>query len=81
MHRIRIYIHNPKNIIIVEERDKKNVLVINNIFLKRETKGGESNININNDFWEVIHQNRFSSKDKLIRVINNIYQRNTFVIL
>jgi len=57
MRRIRIYIHDPKDVIIVEEgnkKNKKNVSVINNIFVKREMKGEKSDININNDPWEVI---------------------------
>jgi len=54
MRRIRIYIHDPKDVIIVEEGNKKNVSVINNIFVKREMKGEKSDININNDSWEVI---------------------------
>jgi len=46
---MKIYIHNPKDVVIVKEGNKKNVSVINNIFAKRETKGEKSNIDVNND--------------------------------
>jgi len=40
VRRIRIYIHNPENIIIVEKGNKKNIPVVKNVFAKRKSKRG-----------------------------------------
>jgi len=34
VERIRVNIHDPKIVVVVKEENKKNVLVINNIFAK-----------------------------------------------
>jgi len=55
--------------------------VINNVFAKWKLKRWESNIYIYNDSCGVIHQIGFSSKGKLVWMVGNTYQRNTFAIL
>ena len=80
MRRIRINVHKPKIVIVIKERNKENVSITNNIFVKRKVKRWKSDVNVNNDFWEVIHQIGFSSKDKSIWMIHNAYQRNAFTV-
>jgi len=38
MRRIKINVHEPKIVIVIEERNKENVSMTNNIFVKREAK-------------------------------------------
>jgi len=38
VRRIRIYIHDPENIVIVEKGNKKNIPVVKNVFAKRKSK-------------------------------------------
>jgi len=38
MRRIRINIHEPKIVIVIEETNEKNVSITDNIFAKREVK-------------------------------------------
>jgi len=38
MRRIRINVHEPKIVIVIEERNKENVSMTDNIFAKREVK-------------------------------------------
>ena len=80
VRRIWINIHDPKIVIIVEERNKKNILVTNNVFVKWKSKKWKSDINIYDDSRGVIQWIGFSSKDKLIWVIWNAYQRKTFTV-
>ena len=81
MRRIQINVHDPKINVIVDERNKKNIFVTNNVFAKWKSKGWKSDINIYDDFRGVIHWVGFSSKGKLIWVIWNAYQRNAFTLL
>ena len=62
MRWIRINVHNPKDRIVIEKGCKKNISMINDIFSKRELKGGKTNIDITNDSWQVIRQTGASSK-------------------
>ena len=47
MGQIRVNIHQPKNIVIVEKRNEKNVFIINNIIAKRKAKRWKSDVYIN----------------------------------
>jgi len=38
MRRIKINVHEPKIVIVIEERNKENVSMTNNIFVKRKAK-------------------------------------------
>jgi len=38
MRRIRINVHEPKIVIVIEERNEENISMIDNIFAKREAK-------------------------------------------
>jgi len=38
MRRIRINVHEPKIVIVIEERNKENVSITDNIFAKREVQ-------------------------------------------
>ena len=80
MRRIRINIHEPKIVIVIEETNEKNVSITDNIFAKREVKRWKSDVDVNNDSWGVIHWIGFSSKGKPIWMIHNAYQRNTFTV-
>jgi len=44
---IRINVHQPENIIVVEEQDKKNISKVNYILIKWKTEQRQSNIDIN----------------------------------
>ena len=81
VRRIWINVHDPKIDIIVKERNKKNIFVTNNVFVKWKLKRWKSDINIYDDSRGVICWVRFSSKSKPIWVIWNVYQRNTFTVL
>ena len=81
MRRIRIDVHNPENNVIVRKRNKKNISVVNNVFLKWKTKGQKSDVNIYNDSGGVICQVEFSSKDEPVWVVRNAYQENAFIVL
>ena len=67
--------------LLLKKRNKKNVSVINNIFVKREMKRWKSNIDKDNDSWEVICHIRFTGEGKPIWMINNIHQWNTFTTI
>jgi len=54
VRRIEIYIYNPENIIIVEKGNKKNIPVVKNVFVKRKSKRGQSNVNLDNNSQIVI---------------------------
>ena len=54
MRSIRINVHNPKDRIVIEKGRKKNVSMINDVFLKRELKEGKMNIDVTNDSQQVI---------------------------
>ena len=50
---IRIYIHKPKNVTVIKKGGKKDVFVINNVFLNRETKKRKSDIYVSDNSWGV----------------------------
>ena len=49
MRRIRINVYEPKIVIVIEERNKENIFMTNNIFAKREAKRWKSDVDVNND--------------------------------
>ena len=53
MEGIRIYVHLPKNVIIIKEWGKENVSMINNIFSNRKPEKKKSNINVDDNPWVV----------------------------
>jgi len=48
--------------------------MIDNVLAKRETKRGKSDIDEYNDSWAVVYHVRFSSRCKLVGMINDPYQ-------
>ena len=48
--------------------------MINNVLVKRETKGGKSDVDEYNDSWAVIYCVRFSGKCEPVGVINDPHQ-------
>ncbi len=46
MREIRINIHQPENVVVVNEKNQKNVSMVNNIFMKSETKRNEPDVDI-----------------------------------
>ena len=61
MREIRINIHQPENVVVVNE---KNVSMVNNIFMKSETKRNEPDVDINNYSWLVIFSYQRSRESK-----------------
>lgn len=70
-----------KILLLLKKKTRRMFLWLIIFFAKRKTKEKKSNININNDFWKVICQIKFSGKSKPIGIVNNIHQRNIFTIL
>ena len=54
MRRITIDIHDLKYDIIVTKQNKKNISVVDNVFIERKTKGQKSGVDINSNSWGVI---------------------------
>ena len=54
VRRIWINIYDPQLDVIIEERNKKNIFVTNNVFVKWKSKGWKSDINIYDDSRGVI---------------------------
>jgi len=50
---IRINIHDKRADVVVKERDKKNISVVNYVSTKGKTKKGKTNFNISHNSWEV----------------------------
>jgi len=73
MRGIRIDIHDPKNVVIVKKWNKKNIPVVNNVFLKQKTKRRKSDVNINNNSWIIVCQVWFSCKCKPIGMISDTH--------
>jgi len=48
---VQIDIHDEILDVVISKQYKKNVRMINNITMQRETKGGEVGINIHGDPW------------------------------
>ena len=61
MREIRINIHQPENVVVVNE---KNVSMVNNIFMKSETKRNEPDVDINDYPWLVIFGYQRSRESK-----------------
>ena len=80
MRRITIDIHDLKYDIIVTKQNKKNISVVDNVFIERKTKGQKSGVDINSNSWGVICWVRFSSKHEPIGMVRNAYQRNAFAV-
>jgi len=58
-----LYINQKENAVLVEERYNRNISVIKNIFVKRETKRRKSNVYIHNDSPRVVSTWKGSRKD------------------
>jgi len=54
--------------------------VINNVFTKRKTKRGKSNVNKHDHLWEVISREQFSGKSEPVGMIDNPHQQAAFTI-
>jgi len=48
MRRVRIHIHNIITNIVIEERDEKNIPIIDNVITKREAKRREAGVDVSN---------------------------------
>ena len=64
MREIRINIHQPENVVVVNEKNQKNVSIVNNIFMKSETKRNEPDVDINDYPWLVIFGYQRSRESK-----------------
>jgi len=47
--------------------------MINNIFAKRKTKRGKSNVNKHDHLWGVISRKQFSGKSEPVGMIDNLH--------
>ena len=69
MRRIRIYIQNIIAGIVIRKRNKIDIPVIENVIAKKETKRGNTNVNIGDGSWEVLTVGRRPSKSDSIRMM------------
>ena len=46
MRRVRIYVHNIITHMVVKERNKKNIPIINNVIMKKKMKRREADIDV-----------------------------------
>ena len=50
MRRVGIHVHNVMTNMVIEERDEKNIPMIDNIITKREAKRREVDVDVSNYF-------------------------------
>jgi len=54
MRRIRINVQNIMTNVVVSKRNDTNVMMIKNVFAKKEAKRIETNVDIRDDSWKII---------------------------
>jgi len=68
---VRINVHDKRADVVVKERYKKNISVVNYISTKGKMKRGKMNVNISHNFWGVQLNGMRSSERELDRVIRS----------
>ena len=66
--------------VVVSKRNDTNVMMIKNVFAKKEAKKIETNVDIRDDSWKIIVVWRVPCKSNPIRVITGVYERFTIAI-
>ena len=69
MRWVRVDIYNIQINIVRKERDKKNVLMINNILLEWKMKREKTNVDIGYDSWVIWLVDRVSNKREPVRMV------------
>ena len=69
MRWVRVDIYNIQINIVRKERDKKNVLMINNVLLEWKMKREKTNVDIGYDSWVIWLVDRMSDKREPVRMV------------
>ena len=80
MRKVWVNIHQKINRVAIEKGSKRNIPMIKNVFAKRKTKRGNSNIDIGDNFQQVLRICWISKECNLIRMIGNVYQILPFFV-
>ena len=80
MIQIRVHIQNIMTNVVVRKRNEIDILVIENIFVKKKSKRGKTNVNVSNNSWKIVTFGRRSGKSNPVGMMADTHIQFTITI-